>query len=319
MDRESLNAGLLSLYRIFPIVLALIMGFVLIAQGTFEIISFLETDRAHPFNLISFVIMIVGGALVLIYGIKNQVRCIGIYALALGLSRLLFRLSSINVEEPVSMFINMAFIIMAANLCYTGVSFIRGYVIRRSSMLITSSLLALMSLLLFSMGPTIEGQTGLKILTYSPEVYMVNFVMYLTLLLLLDSVQIRFGSPEEMHAGSVERIRASYRFEKGSAITRAEARCLLDRKGELWKDIGDGFIKSEMSFRISGIAFGTTAIAQIWEGSDDLYLTIYPSEGSVVAANRLKIEHLFESEGKLYFYGHTGADFSLIIKEEAPA
>ena len=317
MDSQKLKDMMDVVYDKFPMVLGFVMGLVLIAQGVFEIITYTKSETMTYLDLIAFIIMIVGGSLTLILCRKSQIRCIGFYALSLGSSRLLIRISSLDFENPVSLIITLVFIGMAANLCYTGVSFTRGNVIRRSSMIITSSLLAFFNLILFSFGPTIQNYLDIKFLTYDQEVYMVNFLMYLVLLLLLDSVQIRSGSQDVQHAVCMDEIRGSYRYEKMATINRQDASCLLTRSGDRWRSIDDGFVKSEMVFEITGLSFNTSVIAQVWEGSDDLHLTIFPGSGSVVTANRLKVESMKESEGKLHFYGRTGADFSLIIKEEA--
>lgn len=320
MDWLKLKQGFQKFFDILPIVLGVAMGIVLIAQGAHNLLNMQSTDTYPAIICLACTIMFVGGLLSIVFSAKKDlIRCIGFYALSLGLSRILIRYHGMADASTMSLALGWIFIIVSANLCYTGAWFTLGNVIRRTSMLLTSTLLTVVNLIIVIFGHALESALEIQILTNDPSYYMINFIMYLVLILLLDSEQIRYGTSQGKHVRHMDRIRSSYVLDKDSIVNRDVARCLLERDGPLWEHVGDGFVESEMTFKISGRTTDSCILAQIWGDTGRLYLTIMSQDGSIINANRLPIDVITEKNGRLHFYGTTGAYFSLAIEKEVLA
>ena len=313
-DWQDVKERLLYIYSLGPSILGFIMGAMLVVRGCWGVYQYIYYPEISLVVGLAYIVMLVAGIFTICIGREDLVRTIGLYALTLGLTRALIRYDQLMQDYSLTnLLIRLPMMLLALNLMYTGVSFMGGRVIRRMSMMATTLIMAgvNMTLIMFVMlsGEEIGIQVDLPML-------FIEAVMYMALIALLDSDQIRYGTSDGKHIRHLDRIRASYRIDKDSHISTAAADCLLKREGSLWKNIDDDVVKKEMTFTVSGRSIDSTIIAQIWKGHEQMYLSVVQKEGTIVYANRMKIDAI-ESDGKtISFYGKDGSDFRFLIEDE---
>ena len=319
MDWKDVRKGLLQVYDMAPTILGIAMGLILIVRGGWGLVHLFYFNDITMIEGVAFTIMLLAGILVTVMRRIDLIRTIGLYALTLGLTRVMLRYVQLSADPSLySILIYLPMLILAFNLMYTGSSFMRGLVIRRMSMMITTFLLTAVNLVIIMLALTfeidIEALTGSDYLSRFIEI-----VMYLILIVLLDSEQIRYGTADGKHIRLLSRIRSSYRIEKDSHITPVTAECLIKRDGPMWKEVNDGTVEKEMSFKVYGRTMDAVIIAQIWKGHDQLYLSVVQAEGTIVYANRMKIDVIEGDEKTIHFYGRDGSDFEFGIESGVAA
>lgn len=316
MDIQTFEKSLLRFYDRMPYILGFIMGLLLIFYGSAMLYAGITLESLSIMRGISSLISIFCGLMIILLFRRDAVRMVGLYAVALGFSRIVIRSEAMGeIENPILLAIQFLLLLLAINLVYTGLSFSFGRVIRRVSMMATTVILSLWEFIAaFGLGdadtvigPAIGGSVG----------HIIVAAMYWVLVIMLDSKQIYFGSQEGVHAIKLERIRRSYRMDEESFITPDVAQGLMSRSGPLWKDVNDGFVEKEMTFLVNQRASEATVIAQIWSGHDAIYLTIVADPGSVIFANRQKVEEITMSDAQVHMYGRDGTDFTLKVQEGA--
>ena len=311
MNWEGLAEKMRRLFDLAPTVVSLSLGIVLVAQGIYNTFLGLK-DGAVPLYFVACTIMAVGGALILLLYKKDLVRLTGIYAITLGSSRIITRYLALTSDSGTVVIVaSAALMLLAANLIFTGISFTRGNVIRRTSMIITAGLLAATNMIVL---------TVLSLLGFFEEDpsgilgYLLNFFMYMILVGMLDMEVVRMNTSDGKHATHLDRIRCSYTLDSDSTISPEVSEQLLSRSGPMWREVNDGIVQSEMVFGIKGRFLNSTVTAQIWKGKEQMYLTVTQKNGSVIYANRIKVDEIVRSEDRLCFYGRDGARFYLVIQ-----
>ena len=311
MNWEGLAEKMRRLFDLAPTIVSLSLGIVLVAQGIYNAFLGLK-DGAVPLYFVACAIMAVGGALILLLYKKDLVRLTGIYAITLGSSRIITRYLALTSDSGTVVIVaSAALMLLAANLIFTGISFTRGNVIRRTSMIITAGLLAATNMIVL---------TVLSLLGFFEEDpsgilgYLLNFFMYMILVGMLDMEVVRMNTSDGKHATHLDRIRCSYTLDSDSTISPEVSEQLLSRSGPMWREVNDGIVQSEMVFGIKGRFLNSTVTAQIWKGKEQMYLTVTQKNGSVIYANRIKVDEIVRSEDRLCFYGRDGARFYLVIQ-----
>ena len=314
VDRQEVKEKLLYIYSMGPAILGFIMGIMLIIRGSWGLYHFFALGDVSWVLGLAYGIMLAAGLFTIAIGKDDLVRTIGLYALTLGLTRTLMRYDQIMDDYSIlNLLIRLPMMIVALNLMYTGVSFMGGRVIRRMSMMVTTFILIGVNMMLIMIVMMYDEDIGIEV---DVPMLFIEAVMYMALIVLLDSEQIRYGSSDGKHIRHLDRIRASYRIDRDSHISSETADCLIKRDGSLWRIIDDDVVEKEMSFTVSGRSIDSTIIAQIWKGHDQMYLSVVQKEGTIVYANRMKID-IVESDGKtICFYGKDGSDFRFKIEDE---
>ena len=311
MNWEGLAERMRRLFELAPTIVSLSLGIVLVAQGIYGVYTGIRDGQVILYY-VSNVILAVGGSLIILLCKTDLVRLTGIYAITLGSSRLITRYLALTGDDVGTMTIVMSAgtMLLAANLVYTGISFSFGNVIRRTSMIITAGLLATANIVLMTilsvLGAFEEDPSGLI-------EYLLNFFMYMILVGMLDMEAIRMNTSDGKHATHLDRIRCSYMLDTDSSITPEVSEQLLSRSGPMWRDVNDDVVQSEMVFNIKGRFLNSTVTAQIWKGQEQLFLTITKDNGSVIHANRVKVDDIVRKDDRLCFYGKDGARFYLAI------
>ena len=311
MGYQESKAKLLYLYDVFPLAIALVMGALMAARGSWQIYVDL-TAGSSTISLLSHVLMAVAGVFIILIGKKDMVRTIGLYAFTLGLTRALMRYEFI-MDDPsniLSMIYNGFMMLMALNLVYTGLSFARGLVVRRMSMLITTFFFVGLDIFLM-----LVPLSDLGVSTLDNTTRVIEVVMYIVLIIMLDSEAIRYGTSDGKHVRHLDRIRASYRAEPWAFITPESADNLVRGEGPMWREVGDGIVDREMVLRVSGRHIETTVLVQKWSGEDSLWFSVTPNTKTIVFSNKIKVDEIVRTEDHIHFYGRDGTDFVYAVKE----
>ncbi|MBQ3685308.1 MAG: hypothetical protein II933_02775 [Candidatus Methanomethylophilaceae archaeon] len=311
MGFQEFKVRMLGFYRTFPVAIAMVMGALMVIRGTWQLYGAMVNGGTIP-NMAAFIIMAVAGAFIILWGRRDLVRTVGLYAITLGLTRVLMRYDAIVNPSSNILVVIVSWILflLALNLIYTGISFARGMVIRRASMIATA--FAFIGLNVFLMALPLA---AMGIQTLDNTTRFIEVVMYIVLILMLDAESIRFGTSDGRHAKHLDRVRASYRAEPWAFITPDEAENLLSGTGPMWREIGDGIVEREMVLRVSGRDIETTVVVQKWCGEDILRFNVTPNSGTIVFANKLAVERIVRDGVRIRFYGRDGTDFVYSVKE----
>lgn len=316
MDKRIWRMRALKAFKVLPYALSVTMGILLLSYGGYLLYKDIYASAEPTWLIITaHVIMTVSGLFIIIVGRRDLIRCIGLYAVSLGLSRFALRLDILDFTDMLPAAINCVMIILALNLMYTGLSFCMGRVIRRLSMSITSIILAMIDLIMLVTDGT------QSILPFTPYIdtttRMAECVMYLVLLILLDTEYIRYGTSEGRIITHLTRIRENYRMDDDAHINPIVADNLICLDGSLWIRNNEGPVDREMTFTISGQTMEANVTAQIWRGHDCVYLTISSNPGSIIHANRIKVDVIRREGDVLHMYGKDGTDFIVGIGKGA--
>lgn len=316
MDVQTFEKSLLRFYDRMPYVLGFVMGMLLIFYGSAMLYAGTVSETLTILRGASGLLSIFSGLMIVLFFRRDTVRTVGLYAVALGFSRIVIRYEAMEtIGNPVMLAIQFLLLLLAVNLVYTGLSFSVGRVVRRISLMVTTVILSLWELIAaLGLGDT-DSIIGIAI--GGPVGHLIVAAMYWVLVIMLDSKQMYYGSQEGVHAIKLDRIRRSYRMDEESFITPEVAQSLMSRSGPLWKGINDGFVEKEMTFLINQRVSEATVVAQVLSGQDALYLTILADSGSVVFANRKKVDCITMSNEQIHMYGKDGTDFTLKVQKGA--
>ncbi len=311
---ENVRKGLERFYDLSPMLIGIVMGILMVAHGLYTLFITHEAD-ARTLTFYTNVIMFVLGLLIVIIVRKDMVRTIGLYALALGSSRLLIRIENFDTDGTVALVVNVLLILLALNLIITGISFSLGRVIRRMSMLITTSALLIINLIftfVSSFWILLSDETN----PIDAGKILIECLMYMALLIMLDSKQIRMGTSDGRHVKHLDNIRRSYRMDEDIHITPEVAHALFTRSGDMWKRVDDGFVEKELVFEAGGRSIDSYVLVQKWVGTDDLRFTVSSGPDSILFANRFEVNQIYIDGEFIQIFGKNGTDFKYKIEKE---
>ena len=303
-------------FDIISVAVGFVLAIAMIGQGIHRIYLG-NSGGADILYYAAYVILTLGGFAVACLSTRNRIKMIGAYAISLGASRFLLRIEDICSTDDVRIiFIELIFVVLAVNLVRIGLQFAKGNVVSRTSLILTSSILASTDILLMVIGQYDWIYEGILPFDTDPYLYLLNFFMYVAMVALLDTEIIRENTEMAIHAKILDRIRHAYTLERNACISDNVARELINRSGPDWKEINDEKVQSEMTFDIEWEESGSTAVAQIWKGKEPLFVTVMSRGDSIFNARRFSIDRLYESNGRLYGYGKDGTRFDILIKKE---
>ncbi len=317
MDKENLKENVLKLYDAFPSALAVVMGVLLSLYGVYRMYLWMTDPAGTVLPAISAGVMIISGILIILLGRRDLVRTIGLYAISLGFTRFVLRYEILDFSDVVLFVPPMIMMALALNLMFTGISFTRGYVIRRKNMMLTAAFFAVADLVIILSNSWTDILMEILGITLRIDIYvrLLECMMSVVLLLLLDCRQIRYGTNLGRYAHAMNRIRNSYRLPPGPSIEPDVADCLTARTGPGWKDVNDGTVVKEMTFPVHNIKSDIYITAQIWEGHDTIFMTVCSNPGSILLANRMRADEIIRTDDVLRIYGSDGTDFAVKVKE----
>ncbi len=267
------------------------------------------------------IMFIVGGLLILLDSRRNFVRSVGLYALSMGLSRVVMVLPLLLSQEDISNGIGWLIALLGFNLIYSGYSMLSGSVRGKWGILIASGCYVVIYLLLI----------GFIILMFqgnSPEFifdivspYILNFMMYFVLLWLLDTDEIRYGDKMSRHISILRNIDNTHRAAGLLTFTPQDAKKLASGKG--WEEfhLQNGPVEKEMKLESETKTGITYVTVQKWYNDDHLYFTLSAyKDGTITLAERFRINRVvYNDDGNnlMYLLGDTGNIVLVDVKKKA--
>ena len=263
--------------------------------------------------IVAFAITTVMSVLTIFTKKIDVFRLVGLFALMLAIQRFYVKFIGFSWDNNTyTVLFDLYFMGLAINLMVTGISFTFGKVIRRSSMMITSILMAIYEFIVlefFSAPPTV-GEAGFY---YAYLICLIG--MYLCIAGLMDVDLIRNSTRNARYSRSLEAFRNEYQYDRGSAVTHEVARALVDRSSPLWKPGTGEPVEAEMRFVIEGFSTVTYVIVQKWYGDDRLFFTVHDSPGSILFANRFAVDGIRLTDRKLTLVGKDGTNATIWVRD----
>lgn len=301
----------------FTRVLTVVMAILLMVYSAFNIWLQLEYD-AYAGDLViliplglSFVIALLS----LFIKRIDAIRLVGVYALILGFHRFYLRVLTTDWDaDPVGSLISILFILLALRLMFSGISFARGKVVKRRSMMITTMIMVVIELVTSEIAGNFAD-------IYPELIYPLVFYklclvsMYVCLIGLLDSELIRDSTKDAKYANAINAFRNEHRYDQGAAITSEEANALTDYSSHLWKPGPGGPVESELNFVVRGYSTQSYVVVQRWRGDDRLFFTVHGKPGSILFGNRFAVDRIDREKGAVHLIGKDGTDAVLWVRD----
>lgn len=239
-------------------------------------------------------------------------RLVGIFALMLAFQRFYAKLVVFSWDDSdFTIVVNLIFMGMAVNMMITGVSFLIGKVIRRTSMMVSSTIMAVYEFFLLEYFMIPYGIT-------EPWIYYAAMLcligMYLCIIGLMDVDSIRYSTKIAKYSKSLESFRNEHQYDRGSAISHEAARALVDSRSPLWKPGKGGPVEAELHFVIEGYSTNANVTVQKWYNDDRLFFTIHDQPGSILFANRFAVDTIQMLDNKVRLVGKDGTDAILWVR-----
>ncbi len=240
-------------------------------------------------------------------------RVVGLFALLLAVQRFYVKFINFSWDDSTfTVLFNLYFMGLAVNLMITGTSFMFGKVIRRTSMMITSILMAMYEFMVMeflSQPPSADGAN----IYYACLTCLT--AMYLCIAGLMDVDVIRNSTRTARYSKALESFRNEYQYDRGSAVSHEVARALVDRTSPLWRPGPGGPVEAELRFVIEGFSTVTYVIVQKWYGDDRLFFTIHDTPGSILYANRFAVDAIMLRDRKLTLVGKDGTNATIWVRD----
>ena len=272
-------------------------------------------------------LFIICGILLFLDVRRNFLRAIGLYALCMGVSRIITCLPLLLSAEDTTNGVGWFVFILGVNLCYSGYSLLSGavrgkYGMFAAAVIFSGFYMILIGFMAYFELVLMEG----SMVDYLANMYplLIPFAMYFILLWLIDTDEIRYNDRISRHIRILNGIDATYRTIENLTFTDAEARSLASPGSEGWTvfDHDNGPVEMEMRTVISA-PYGTGYLTvQRWYGSDTLYLTVSSSEkGTLLYAYRLQADRVeyTEGSGELFLLGQHDMLRAKVVSGEGSA
>ena len=283
-------------------------------------INFSSNDG--PLGIIARFLLIAGGAVILIKRDKGNYFAVGVYALALGISRLLRSLPNLFIEHDVlkpqnDLIFNFTIfvVILSANLALTGYNHLT--VRMKNPMMMRYTTRGIVSfyaiILLFFM---YVDKSPEILMEYLPDVIW-YIPLYFALLLVLFSKEVVDNCP----MGRLERFSREMvdKYDLGNSITISEEDAAKIRSGfsdhEGWKERPIGDIKVyEESVTFRTVRGDRDVVLERCDADGDLRITVVDDiSDSFINGYRIKASSFSESDGRMELRDRTGVCATFLI------
>ncbi len=273
-----------------------LLAFILIITSAYDIYRVYEAAYVDTWGLLddiySAVIKIIMAEFILFDPKKNVWRAIGFYAMSIGLSRLISSFSMILSIDPVSLTMGLITLFMGVNILFSGYRYINDTTRGRIGMMFgTWMLLALQLAMVLMYFQTWKLMGTIEIKDIMPSVVLM--VQYITLLIILDTDEIRYSTITEKVSTRLQSAMMASNIERMFELDRKNAAVLKhmfdDRTS--WDQISDeGPAELERRLTIKKGRIQTNMILQKWKDSEKIHVTIInDGSGTIVAATRFSV------------------------------
>lgn len=297
-----------------------IMGLLLILYGILSFYSrYRDLEYIDTFDVIGMSVLIALGTLILLDMSFNINRAIGLYALGIGINRIMRFVPFLNPPSGLKFVFAIVMIGISVNLCITGIFFVMRTVRGRGSMMLTTAFMLVLNVgtIMFLMDTEMENLEYLFV--YEPDV-LALILMYVILLGMLSTESVRKSGSMERYNDLLSTIWRTNACSSDSFILSSDAdtlgKAFTDRSS--WKVYNDiGPVDREFVFRIfhKGDEISYVRV-QKWKTSDSLYFVISDHiEGSLIDAYRFRVDELMLKDGMITMFNDDGLHMRLTVTE----
>ena len=285
-----------------------LLGVLMIVLGAYML--WIKFDEADITYILAQIVMVIFGIVMLLNPVRTVMNNVAIYALGLGLSRMIKGLPYILSADTAVFLVGCGIMFIGASLTYTGVMFLKGKARGYRRMIYTSSLVFFVMVYLvtflnygipFKDLPFVDRdvlliETALMCLLYG----------CLAFVLIEDSIISR-GYYEAIendlrHLGTVTNLPADL------SVSESTAHVLMDRDDWSWHSVDDGGpVETEYSFDIDSSVGTLHATAQIWKGESRMFFTITDTaSGTMMQAARFGTDDMYIDSGVMTLIARDG-------------
>ena len=284
-----------------------------------EIASEMISVENGPLGILSRFMLLVGGAIILLKRKKGNYFAVGMYALTLGLSRLVRTIPNLGAESDIVFYSGVFIVIISGNLAVSGYNHLTIRMRNPLNMRITTlTILLVYAIVLLYI--VYIGENPLVIMTFIPDAIW-YIPIYLMLLLVLFSKEVVYNSP-------MGRIRTNVsetadRFGLGEDITISEEDAEKIKAGiagpQGWnvKVIG-GMEVLEENVTFESRRGDRDVVLERCEGDGLLRITVVNDrEDSFINGRRLSVSSYTESHGCLDLIDGRGVCAKLNVRRSS--
>ncbi len=268
--------------------------------------------------VIAHSVLVVCGAVIIADKKRSLPRSVGMYAIGMGLYRAFSVMENFRPYSDVNL-LYLAIIAVGLNLAFSGRSYLMGESKARIGMMrgaIAMLLIYVVSLIyLFA-----THDHDLSFLWDHYRRFIIMSLMYIVYIMILDSEKLRRLDWLESHNRVLGGISRTYHLSADAAIEECDAARLAAGMSseEEWSEVRDGGpARAETAVRIWNGSGATYLIAQKWNGSDSIFLTMSDhEEGTIIQATRLVLDGIEVCGDRLKMAVSDGTVVSIRIVEE---
>ena len=270
--------------------LSVMMSLVIIAYGIVSIIYYKgEMWRA----ILIYIMPIISGVLILLDKHRSVFWAVGLYAIGIGISRLINYIPGVFAEELTTFVISLVFCIMAGNLVYSGSRYIRGNARSILFVLIGTTAFVVLTGILVAIEFKDTGDLW-QFLVNSMD-YLISMAVYIVYIGLVWSEPVR----KSTNVAVSQRLSSGIRGVDGTMMRASipesvvkEVIDFIDGKGPSNKGPIEGPVYSEYCFAFQDKFKSNYASLQRWNGPDGVvYMTLCDhKKGSFIGTNTVRVE-----------------------------
>ena len=278
-NREKREQG----YNIIP---SLFLALMMIATGILMLsIRLVAIDYGdniffvedNDYGILGRALLIVGGLAILYttFKKKGNYYAVGMYALTLGLSRVVRSLPGLVSQSDITFYSSLVFIVIGGNLAWGGYNHITVKTRNPGTMKYTA--MALLAIISLALG--FAAYTGFDVVeTFLEDITFMGYLpLYLGLIIVLYSKELVENAPFARIVRVIRDISANTYVGDEIRVTEMDARTIQDgfSSADTWPIIYVG----DMIIREKVVEFHThngikDVVLERWPGSDELYVTV---------------------------------------------
>ena len=276
-----------------------LMSVALVAYGIFGMIYYYGEDQLYGVAI--NIAPIICGLLILFDKHKSVFWAVGLYAIGIGASKLIRNLPGIFSESMFTFIFNVVFTVMAGNLVYSGVRYIRGNA--RSILFVILGTTAFVVLTGISLAIDFEMSDDLAEFLYYDTGYLVNMGVYLLYMGLVWSEPVRKSTDASIALRLSSGIRGVDGTMKTASIHSYAVKGIVDYIEGRSSNDGplEGPVYSEYGFSYRDKFTTNYASLQRWNGPEgEIYMILSDhNKGSFVGINSIRVKGVSVADGYL--------------------
>lgn len=293
-NRERREKGYSTIPSLFLALMMIATGILMTTIRVFGIeygdnIFFVEDNW---FGLIGRIVLIFGGLAILYttYKKKGNYFAVGVYALTLGLSRIIRSMPGLTAHSDITFYASLVFTIIGGNLAWGGYNHLTVKTRNPGNMKYTSMLLLTFICLILGFSAYMDYDV---IATFLEDITLMGYLpLYLGLLIVLYSKELVENAPFARIVRTLRSISSNLYVGNTINVTERDAEIIQEgfSSAESWRLIyvGDKAIRENtVEFHSNGVQ--RDVILEKWPGSDELYITIINDRrDSLIIGQRLQ-------------------------------